>query len=331
MSRLIDCITHRSQPLILPVLTYPAAALTGATVRDLVTDAQAQYEAQVALHRRLATEVVLTAMDLSVEAEAFGAQVAISADEVPTVVGRRVTSASALEGLTVPQPGAGRTGVYLETARLLGQLPGGPPVLAGMLGPFSLASRLFGVSEALSLTLEDSRLMHRLLECSTEFLIAYAKAFKETGAAGVIMAEPSAGLLSPLGMAEFSSPYVHQVVQAVDDNAFTLVLHNCAAKLVHLGAAEASGAAVLHFGAPMDLPVAFDRACSGRILGGNLDPAAVFVRSTPPEVGKATTDLLERVGARGSFFLSSGCDVPPKTPWANIEAFFHAARSWERR
>jgi len=52
-----------------------------------------------------------------------------------------------------------------------------------------------GVSEALELTLADPELMEAVLEKSTAFLAGYARAFKEAGADGVIMAEPAAGLL----------------------------------------------------------------------------------------------------------------------------------------
>ena len=70
------------------------------------------------------------------------------------------------------------------------------------------------------------------------------------------MAEPSAGLLSPRSVARFSSPYVNRVVEAVAEDHFAFVLHNCAAKLAHLSAIPEAGAKIIHFGAPMDLPTA---------------------------------------------------------------------------
>lgn len=168
----------------------------------MVTDPQVLAEVLAALHREFATPVVLTAMDLSVESEAFGCG-AFADHEVPTLVGRLVTTRDAAERLAIPEPGAGRTRVYLETARRLRTLPGRPLVLASMLGPFSLAARLYGVSEALGLTIENTDLTHLLLEKATAFLAAYAKAFKAAGADGLVMAEPTAGLLSPRAMTAF--------------------------------------------------------------------------------------------------------------------------------
>jgi uroporphyrinogen decarboxylase len=194
-----------------------------------------------------------------------------------------------------------------------------------MLGPFSLAARLYGVSEALGLTLEDPELTRLLLERSTAFLVAYARAFKAAGADGVVMAEPTAGLLSPRGLAAYSSAFVRRVVEAVDGPQFTLILHNCAAKLIHFESVLQAGARVFHFGAPMDLPAALAKAPADAILAGNLDPSGVFARSTPDQVRAATRTLLGATQGFRNYILSSGCDIPPKTPLENIEAFYAAA------
>jgi len=326
MSTLTRFVLQRSTRLALPILTFPGAAFTGATVRELVTNPAAQVAAQVALRERFATPALLSCMDLSVEAEAFGCAISVGDEEVPTVLGRLVTDEAGAAALAVPAIGTGRTGVYLETVRQLAALPGQTPVLAGMIGPFSLAARIYGVSEALGLSLDSPELTHRLLAKTTQFLSAYAHAFKTAGATGVIMAEPTAGLLSPRALAEFSSAYVKQIVAAVDDDAFTLVLHNCAAKLVHLPAVLTAGARMFHFGAPMNLPAALAQAPADVILCGNLDPAGVFVRSNPAAVQEAVRGLLAATQAHRNFVLSSGCDVPPKTPLANLEAFFQAMK-----
>ena len=72
------------------------------------------------------------------------------------------------------------------------------PVLAGIIGPYSLAGRLLDMTEIMILCYEEPEMVESVLEKATEFLIEYAKAFKEAGANGVCMAEPAAGLLSPI-------------------------------------------------------------------------------------------------------------------------------------
>jgi uroporphyrinogen decarboxylase len=308
----------------MPIAVYPGIALTGASVQDVVTSAAAQVAASQALHERYRTPVALSAMDLSVEAEAFGSQIHMDRDEIPTVTVPLVATLAQAKALRVPTPGEKRTRVYLDAVAGLKKLPSRPLVLAGTIGPFSLAGRLYGLSEACTLTLSDPDLMHVLLEKSTLFLVAYAQALKAAGADGLVMAEPAAGLLSPRSLATFSSAYIRQVVAAVEDGWFTVILHNCAAKLVHVPAMLEAGVKVVHYGAPMDVPGALGKVGSEITVCGNLDPTAVFLQSTPDQVRAATLNLLQATQSHRNFVISSGCDVPPKSPLANLDAFFTA-------
>ncbi|MBR5120381.1 MAG: methyltransferase, partial [Clostridia bacterium] len=45
-------------------------------------------------------------------------------------------------------------------------------------------------------------------------------------------------------------------------------------------------------------------------------------------VREATTELLQKCSTYPNFVLSSGCDIPPKTPWENLDAFFAAAEDF---
>jgi uroporphyrinogen decarboxylase len=209
--------------------------------------------------------------------------------------------------------------------RQLLKLPSCSIVLAGCIGPFSLAARLLDVTEALQLTVTDPALVQTVLEKSSRFLIAYLCRLKAAGAAGVVMAEPTAGLLSPAALGEFSSAWVRQIIQSVQDDRFTVVLHNCGARPVHLASVLASRAIVFHFGAPMDLATALC-AAGERVICGNLDPSSVFARSSSDEVSAKTRELLSRHAQHENFVPSSGCDLPPGVPLENLDAFFEAVR-----
>jgi len=325
MNTLSDIVRNSSGLLAMPVATFPGASLTGFTVRDLVHDAARQASTQIAFHRRFGTCVLMSCMDLSVEAEAFGAAVTFSDTEVPTVTGRLVTDEPGASSLRIPPVGSARTRVYIDAVRNLAGMGTGVPVLAGMIGPFSLAGRLFGVSETLLATASEPDLIEGLLGNVTTFLLGYARAFKSAGASGVIIAEPSAGLLSPRGMAAYSSPYVKKIIEGVEGEGFEVILHNCAAKTIHLDAVRASGAHIVHFGAPMDIPEALAKLSPGTIVCGNLDPAGVFVHSTPDRVAELTGELIAATKGYNNFVISSGCDIPAATSFENLDAFFREA------
>jgi uroporphyrinogen decarboxylase len=168
--------------------------------------------------------------------------------------------------------------------------------------------------------------MHVVLEKSATFLTDYLRAFRSAGANGVIIAEPAAGLLSPRGLAAFSSAYLKTMAAAVAGDSFSLVLHNCGAKLVHLPAILETGLKSFHFGTPMDIVAALGKVPADVVLCGNLDPAGVFCQLSAEEVNARTAGLLAATDGHRNFVLSSGCDLPPNTPLANVDAFFAAVK-----
>ncbi|MDR1005030.1 MAG: methylcobamide--CoM methyltransferase, partial [Prevotellaceae bacterium] len=99
-----------SQPAVraLPVMTHPGIEINGNTVTQAVSDGQIHYNAVRALCARYPSVAAATIMDLTVEAEAFGATVHFSADAVPAVVGRLLPDERAIAQLEVPPLNKGR-------------------------------------------------------------------------------------------------------------------------------------------------------------------------------------------------------------------------------
>ncbi|MBQ8340871.1 MAG: uroporphyrinogen decarboxylase family protein [Clostridia bacterium] len=315
----------------LPILSFPCVSLLGVTVRELISDSDLQAKGMKAVADRVDAAAAVSFMDLSVEAECFGAAVTVSDDEVPTVKGRLVNDADEAEALAVPPMGSGRTQIYVDAIRKAAATITDRPVLAGMIGPFSLAARLLDVSEIMMDCYDDPDMVHTVLQKATDFLVTYAKAFQAAGADGVIMAEPVAGLLSPALEEKFSSPYVKQIVDAVQDNGFVVIYHNCGDNVPKmLDSILSTGAAAYHFGNAVDMERdILSRVPADTVVMGNIDPAGVLRMGTPERVREETLALLERCAKYPNFVLSSGCDMPPLTPWENIDAFFEAVKQYE--
>ena len=312
----------------LPILSAPGAGLIGVSLRALTENSDLQAEAITAVKRRWGAVAAVGLMDLSVEAEAFGSKVHFAEDEIPTVTGRLVEDAEGAERISVPPIGAGRTGIYINAVRKAAERIDDRPVFAGMIGPYSLAARLFGVPESMMACYDEPETVELLLSKATEFLIAYARAYKETGARGILMAEPVAGMLSPMLEEEFSAPYVKQIVDAVQDDHFLVIYHNCgdnAARM--LPSILSTGAAAYHFGNAVDMAEVLGKVPDDVIVMGNLDPVGVLFSGTPEDVRKGTQALLELKCGRNNFILSSGCDIPPGAPRENLDAFFAAAKA----
>lgn len=314
--------SHRPMPL----LSFPSSQLVGASVYTFTHDASVQVEGIVKVAERLNAAAAVCMMDLSVEAEAFGCEILAEENEVPTVVGVLISDEDEAEALRVPEVGDGRTGLYIDAAKGAKERITDRPVLAGIIGPFSLAGRLMDVSEALVNCIADEDFVHAALRKTTAFLKKYAQAYKDAGADGIVMAEPLSGLLSPALEAEFSAPYVKEIIDAVQDDNFVVIYHNCGPNTpLMMESLYANGAAAYHFGDAVDLLPFLEGMPADRPICGNISPSDQFLNGTPESMYEATTALIEACGAHKNFVLSSGCDIPPAAKWDNIDAFFAAA------
>lgn len=307
----------------LPVLSFPSVSLTGAGVYDLTHDPAVQTAGILRVAAEVDAAAAVTMMDLSVEAEAFGCPVTTERDQIPTVCGAVISSPEDGEHLCPPPVGAGRTGIYLQAAQAAKRGISDRPVLAGIIGPFSLAGRLMDVSEALMNCIAEPEMVHAVLRVTTDYLADYAAAYKEAGMDGVIMAEPLAGLLSPALEREFSAPYVAEIVRRVQDDRFGVVYHNCGPNTVYMAPELAGiGAAAYHFGDAVSLPEMLEKMPADTVVMGNISPTREFLSGTPESMRRAVAELRTACAGHPNFVLSSGCDVPPGTPWENIRAFF---------
>ena len=348
MRQWIADIIRQREVSAIPVMTHPGIEQNGHTVRQAVCDGRIHYEAVMKLNEMYPSAAACTIMDLTAEAEAFGAQIAFSDDAVPAVASRLLPDAKSIYDLKVPSLSAGRIPQYLKANLLaansqkqfatphsvpLGQRTANSqkPLFAGCIGPFSLAGRLYDMSDIMVLIYENPDAAHELLNKCTKFIEKYCEALKLTGANGVLMAEPAAGLLSNDDCMTFSSQYVKRIVNHVQDDNFIVVLHNCGNQGHCTPAMVVTGAAAYHFGNKCRMEDVIRDVPATALAMGNLDPVSLFKDGTPEQLRQATLDLLNKMRPYPNFVLSSGCDTPPHTPAENINAFFETLNEWNKQ
>lgn len=325
LSDMIDAPSKKA----VPVLSFPSIELLGVSVGEITRNSDMQAKGMYEVAKRCDSAASVSYMDLSVEAECFGSEIVFSDHEVPTVIGSIIKSPEDAEALKVPEVGSCRSGLYIDAIRKASELITDRPILAGMIGPFSLAARLFDVTEVMIACFEEPDAVRTVLDKVTDFLCSYAKAYKEAGASGIVMAEPVAGLLDPYSCAEFSSPYVKKIASAVQDDDFIVIYHNCGGNAVlELDSILETGCAAYHFGNAIDIEDALKNIPENVVTMGNIDPVGVLKEGSPESVKKETLSLMERCCKYPNFVISSGCDIPPHTPWENLDAFFGAVNEF---
>jgi len=315
----------------MPILAFPAAQKLGCTVDTLVKSAELQVKAMEIIACETDTVAAVSLMDLSVEAEAFGAKARFSENEVPAIIGQLISDENEANLLPIPELTAGRSMLCVEAICKAKRRITTKPVFAGMIGPYSLAGRLMDVTEIMYLCFDEPDAVHTVLKKGTQYLIQYGQALKDAGADGILLAEPLAGILSPSMAVEFSIRYVKQIIQALQDDHFSVIYHNCGDSVPQmLDAIYEQGAAAYHFGNSVDMAQILSNTPADILVMGNIDPAGQFASGTEESIRAATLDLLEKCRNYPNFIISSGCDIPAHAPWKNILAFFDAVNNWSR-
>ncbi len=309
-----------------PILSFPSARLLGIGIKELISSPKMQMMGMKRIAGKCPVGASLNMMDLSVEAEAFGAEVFFPDDEIPTVTKGIIDEIGEAENIKVPKVGAGRTHIYIDGVKTAKEEICDIPVFCGVIGPYSLAGRLFNMTELMMECYDSPDEVKTLVGKAAEFILEYIKAFKAAGADGVIMAEPAAGLLSPALNEEFSVPFVKKIIEEVNDEDFVFCYHNCGDNVVHMAESIASiGADIYHFGNAIKLCEIIPAMPEDCIVMGNVDPV-LFKTGTEDDIKNAVQAVYDECKEFDNFMISSGCDIPYGAKWKNIDAYFEKVK-----
>jgi uroporphyrinogen decarboxylase len=327
--KLVNYVRNAGRPLCAPLAGFPGKIFTQSSVEENLHDGALQARTLIALHKAVNFDIVFPMMDLTVEAESFGSKINWNMDELPVVTEVRITTKEDADALMVPDIGKGnRLGVFVDTCRRLKEAFPNKPVWAYVLGPFSIAGRLMGMTQiAMNVKLEPEA-VHAALRKTNDLLLKYSAALLDTGVDGLMVLEPAAGMLRADDANEFSSNYIREIIDLVKSRGKTPSLHNCG-NIGHLiESLCATGIEALHVGSVTDPFEVYPRIPADVVLMGNLDPTNIFLRGTPETVEAAAGKLLSRMQGAGydRFIISSGCDLPPGTPMENLRALEEVVR-----
>ncbi|XFA98621.1 uroporphyrinogen decarboxylase family protein [Candidatus Izemoplasma sp. B36] len=310
--------------LTAPILSFPLLKKFNISAEELVKSAGYQKDILTFVAKNYPISAVIGLMDLSVEAEAFGSVVEFYSDDVPSIKHPIIKSLEDIEILKIPSVTNNRTQTYVDGIALLKKEITDKPVIAGSIGPFSLAGRLMDVTEVLMNCYLNEELVILTLEKMTDFVIQYIQAFKKAGADGIIISEPVAGLLSPDLCAKFSTSYIKKIKDAVCDDNFIFMYHNCANITNHIDTLIDIGADIYHFGEAVELEEMLKKMPKSSLVMGNISPSQVLADKEVSFVKEKTKELLKKCNQFPNFVISTGCDLSPKTKLENIDAYFQS-------
>ena len=215
--------------------------------------------------------------------------------------------------------------VVLEAVRKLrARYQDEAPVITSIVGPFSMAAKLFGFENFLIWTITNPDYVHQAMEALTPLAIRYANAQVEAGADAVIIGEASCtgDLNSPKTYRDFIMPYHKRLCPAIDAPD---ILHICGKSTGHLPYIAETGTACYNFDEGVDIQAAV-RQLKGKVaIAGSVPTVSVLLFGTPEDTYQSTLACLEA----GVDILTPGCAMAPHTPLENIAAMTRAVHEWQ--
>ncbi len=87
---------------------------------------------------------------------------------------------------------------------------------------------------------------------------------------------------------------------------------------------------IIHFGPEVDLKVTVERFGKKNIVIGNIDPPSIMLQPYEEVIRLAKADIEKGMHSPRGYIMGVGCELPPRTPTANVYALVKAAREFGR-
>jgi [methyl-Co(III) methanol-specific corrinoid protein]:coenzyme M methyltransferase len=216
----------------------------------------------------------------------------------------------------------GKIPELLKAVRILkNELGDDVPIVAGIVGPFSIAGALLDMVPLLRATLKAPDKIPPFLEVAEKAGTALANALIDAGADIISCEDMTASpeLIAPNTYTDFELEFQRRQFDAI---AVPKILHICGNVDFIVESMAKTGADVLSLEPKADLQLARAKGGPDIIMMGGVDTAITLFWKDPDTV-KA---ICEQSIADGIQILAPGCAVTPGTPLENLQAMVDVAK-----
>lgn len=316
-------------PPVFPLLMFFAKDRLGVTYRQYSQSGHVLAEAQLKARETFGVDAISACCDAFRISAALGGDIVFPEDQTPYLSEPLVRSAQDLARLKKPdmaKPG-GRPEDRAQAIREMVRAAGGECLVLGWVDmPFAEACAVCGISEFMTMILEEPQLAHSILEFLTGAVVDFGLHQLEAGAPMIGAGDAAASLISHDMYREFALPYERRVCSAVHDAGGLIKLHICGDTSALLDAIVETGADLFNIDHLVDFSRAADVYGGADVcFKGNLDPVADMMQATPEKCRERCLQCLET--AKGKrYMLSAGCEIPAGVTDEVFHAFCQAPR-----
>ena len=311
-----------------PFIMQFAARVANVPYRDYCLYGEVLAQAQMACVKRFGYDSVNVTSDAVREYEAVGGPVAYFDEEsVPAAEPMPfIQSRDDLKKLHIPDPlGPNLMAEQIKALKILQHELPDQVVYAWVEAPFQESSILRDINYFMVDIRTDPEFAKEILKFAVELEIEFALAQIEAGAKFMGVGDAIASLASAEDYAEFNLPYLSRLVDEIKRHSVIVKYHACGRSKHMWPYIKQLNIDILNLDSLIDFGEA--RAFFGDkfVLKGNVNPIEELLQATPDVVRAASKASFEKAGQHGKFILSPGCEVPPQTPYENLEALIESA------
>jgi len=264
----------------------------------------------------LGVDAAILFSDILVPMEAMGLTLEFQEKKGP-VFPDPVRDQAAVDRLRIPDP-EDDLGFVMDTIRLLRkELSGRVPLIGFSGAPFTLATYLIEGGSSKNyintkrMMYQAPELYHALMRKITDCTIAYLSGQIAAGAQAIQVFDYWAGVLAPCDYAEFSLPYVKEIVAALKGKGVPIIYfaNNGASLLDHT---TTCGSDVLGIDWRISLDKVVEKIAGRMSVQGNMDPIALFLPADKLEA--RIRQVLEQARTARGHIFNLGHGIVPETP-----------------
>jgi MtaA/CmuA family methyltransferase len=272
-------------------------------------------------------ECIKLPFDMAVESEILGSAIEWGTyDTLPT---EYMGAFDHPDKLVIPEDflDRGRVPLVLDTIEILRKrYDNEVAIVSSIVGPFTLASKVFGFETFFLWLVEHPDMAHKALDLLTDIAIKYAAAQVNAGADAILIGEASCSgsLISGSTYATYGVPYQTRLCATLKQ--VPTIMHICGKTDKHLPHLLTTGVTAYSFDENANMNT-LQETLKGKVsLIGYIPTVEVMLRGTPGMVYESATNCLQS----GVDVLAVGCSMPPHTTSANIAAMVKAAHDWHQ-
>lgn len=277
-------------------------------------DPQKMSTLAIAGHKLVGFDAVRIPFCQTIEASALGCEVFMGSDNLPVVVSHpyRIGEPPSFPDDFLQR---GRIPILLEAISIIKEEVKEVPLIVGIVGPFTLAGYLIGMTNLLMQMAISPEEIHPYMELALKAGETLGKAIEKSGADIICVEDMTAStdMISPEMYRDFVLPYHKKLFASL---SLPSILHICGNVTPIIEHMAESGADVLSIDDKTDLPKARQLTKGKTALLGNISPSSVLLQGDEERVREATRKAIRE----GIDIVAPGCAIPLKTPLGNLRA-----------